>query len=223
MSKFLKIVLSLLLFPLAIHAQSISTGSIEGTVIDKDSGEPLPGVNIVIKGTYMGAASDAEGKFSITTINPGQYDLEASMIGYKIQLITGIKIDRGDRKTVNFELEQTVLAFGQEVVVIGEKPLLEVDVTASEERFSSAEISAKIVENVQDIVAQQAGIVKSDNEIHIRGGRADESLYIVNGISIKDPLSGYGNTLYINSDAIQDLKVITGGFNAEYGQAMSAS
>jgi len=204
-----------------LWAQSRRKGRIEGIVIDKNLREPLPGVNLVIKGTYLGAATDENGQYFIENINPGQYDLEASIIGYKIQLKTGIKVVAGQTQPINFELEESVLAFGQEIVVVGQKPLLQVDLTASEESFSADEIDQKIVENVDDIISQQAGVVKTDNEIHIRGGRADESLYIVNGVSIKDPLSGYGNTLYINSDAIKELKVITGGFNAEYGQAMS--
>jgi len=69
--------------------------------------------------------------------------------------------------------------------VIGKRPLLEVDLTASQEVISSNEISDKIVENMIDLVAQQAGVVKVDNKIHIRGGRADEALYIVDGVSIK--------------------------------------
>ncbi|HEX9974710.1 MAG TPA: TonB-dependent receptor [bacterium] len=204
-----------------LFAQSQLRGKITGVISDTNTHESLAGVNVVIKGTYMGAATDLNGRYIINNISPGQYDLEASMIGYKIQLKTGVKVVAGKEQTINFELEESALAFGQEVVVIGKKPLLQVDLTASEEHISADEIGQKIVESVDDIITQQAGIVKSDNEIHIRGGRADESLYIVDGISIKDPLSGYGNTLYINPDAIKELKIITGGFNAEYGQAMS--
>ena len=198
-----------------------SKAKINGVVTDKKTGGPLAGVNVIIKGTYMGAATGIDGKYVISKISPGQYDLEVSIIGYKIQLKTGVKALPGHTQTINFKLDESVLAFGQEIVVIGQKPLLEVDLTASEEHFTADEIETKIVENVDDILTQQAGVVKSDNEIHIRGGRADESLYIVDGVSVKDPLSGYGSTVYINSDAIKELKIVTGGFNAEYGQAMS--
>lgn len=221
MKKLIITLIITLAFCSLVFSQSQTRGQIKGVVVDQATERPLPGVNIVIKGTYLGAATDMNGQYVIYNINPGQYDLQVSMIGYKIQLKTGVKINAGETLNINFELEESVLAFGQEVVVIGKKPLLEVDLTASEEHLSADDISQRIVENVDDILTQQAGIVKSDNEIHIRGGRADESLYIVDGISIKDPLSGYGNTLYINSDAIKELKIITGGFNAEYGQAMS--
>jgi hypothetical protein len=143
------------------------------------------------------------------------------MIGYTVQVQTGIKISPISPTTVTFALESTVLALGQTVQVIGEKPLFETDITASQQRISSEEISQKVVENLNDLVADQLGVVMQDNKIHIRGGRADESMYVIDGQSVKDPLSGYSNTLYVNASAIKELKVITGGFNAEYGQAMS--
>ncbi len=211
----------ILIFVIATYGQAVDSGKLIGTVFDKSTGEPIIGVNLSLKGTYMGASTDLEGVFLVDNISPGVYDIEVSMIGYKVQLQTGINILAGETKKFSFELETSILAFGQEIVVIGKKPLLEVDNTASEVSYSSDDIDSKIVENVDEILTQQAGIVKSDNKIHIRGGRADEGMYIVDGVSIKDPLSGYGNTLYINADAIKELKVITGGFNAEYGQAMS--
>ena len=143
------------------------------------------------------------------------------MMGYTVQLKTGIHISRGQTTEVTFDLERTVLALGQNVEVIGERPLLETDVTSAQLRIGSDEIQKKTVENVNDLVGEQLGVVVQDNKIHIRGGRADESLYVIDGQSIKDPLSGYSNTLYVNAASIKELKVITGGYNAEYGQAMS--
>ncbi len=215
------VILSILTLFLISYGQQQKTGRIVGTVVEKSSREPLAGVNISLKGTYMGASTDLDGHYLVENVTPGVYDVEASMIGYKIQLVTGVEIEAGQTEKINFELQESVLAYGQEIVVVGQKPLLEVDKTSSEDVFSADDISDKIVENVDEILVQQPGVVKSNNQIHIRGGRADESMYIVDGISIKDPLSGYSNTLYINADAIEELKVITGGFNAEYGQAMS--
>ncbi|MCB0283895.1 MAG: TonB-dependent receptor [Calditrichaeota bacterium] len=217
-----QVIIYIVLFCLATAGFSQEKkGKIAGIVTDKNSEETLAGVNIQIKGTYMGAATDADGAFIITEVSAGTYDIEASMIGYKIQLITAVEVEPGKTKVVNFEIEESVLAYGQEIEVIGEKPLMEVDQTSSEAVFSASEIEKAIVENLDDIVAQQAGVVKKDGEIHIRGGRADESMYIIDGVSVKDPLSGYGSTVYVNADAIKELKVVTGGFNAEYGQAMS--
>ena len=211
---------SLMLFlPLMLLGQP--DASIQGTVRDFKTGNPLPGVNVIIKGTYYGAATGSDGNYLITSISPGSYDIEISMVGYKILLKTGVKVEAGAAVTENFDLEQTVLMLGEEVVVIGKKPLFDVDETATLTRISSDDIQNKIVNSVEDILSEQIGITTVDNEIHIRGGRIDESLFIIDGLSIKDPLSGYGGNLFINAESIDNLEIITGGYNAEYGQAMS--
>ena len=209
----------MLFLPLMLLGQP--DASIQGTVRDFKTGNPLPGVNVIIKGTYYGAATGSDGNYLITSISPGSYDIEISMVGYKILLKTGVKVEAGAAVTENFDLEQTVLMLGEEVVVIGKKPLFDVDETATLTRISSDDIQNKIVNSVEDILSEQIGVTTVDNEIHIRGGRIDESLFIIDGLSIKDPLSGYGGNLFINAESIDNLEIITGGYSAEYGQAMS--
>lgn len=201
--------------------QAQTKGVIRGTVTDAETGEALPGVNVIVKGTYYGAASDVEGTFEIRNVNPGVYTVEVSMIGYKQVQNTGVKVSAGQITVLNFKLEATVLALGQEVVVIGEKPLFNIEETASLRSVTSTEIQAEVVESVQDIVSNQVGVVKSDNEIHIRGGRSYENAYLLDGISVQDPLAGTGFGLQLSTDAIEEVEIITGGYNAEYGQAMS--
>ncbi len=214
--------LTVLLFGLGLAATAAAQPTvIRGRVTDKKTAEALPGANIMVPGTYKGAVSKPDGSYEISGLAPGDYDLKASMIGYTVQIRTGIRLEAHKTVQVDFNLESTVLALGQSVEVIGQKPLFETDITASQQRLSSDEIKQKMVENVNDLVGEQLGVVVQDNKIHIRGGRADESLYVIDGQSIKDPLSGYSNTLYVNASAIKDLKIITGGFDAEYGQAMS--
>ena len=196
-------------------------GKLTGRITNSETGEGLAGVNVMVKGTYYGAASDVDGYYNISQINPGIYDIEASIIGYKVVLQTGIKLESAQSITLDFIMEETVLTIGEEVVVMGKKPLFDVNETSSMTRVSSTEIANKVVSSVEDILAEQIGVTKQDNEIHIRGGRIDESLFVVDGLSIKDPLSGYSGNLFINADAIQDLEIVTGGYNAEYGQAMS--
>jgi outer membrane receptor protein involved in Fe transport len=144
-----------------------------------------------------------------------------SMIGYKQYLHGGIELDENETIRIDIALETTVLALGEDVVVVGEKPLIDAASTSSSVSVSSDDLLGKIVESVADIVGQQAGVSTSNNEIHIRGGRVDESQFIVDGLSIKDPLTGESSSLYVNPNAIEELEIITGGFNAEYGQAMS--
>ena len=104
---------------------SAETGSIRGRVIDKETNAEIIGANVIIKGTYKGAASDFDGNFYITGLTAGDYDIEVSVIGYKIQLHTGIKVTKNSIVNLDIKLEPTVLAFGQEVVVVGKKPLFQ--------------------------------------------------------------------------------------------------
>jgi len=212
---------SFLLFLLPVFLIGSAPGSISGTVTDGSSNEPLPGVNVLVKGTYYGASADAEGNYKITDIKPGNYDMEVSMIGYKVILKTGIIVESGAMIDIDFEMDETVLSFGEDVVVIGKTPLFDVDETSSMVRVRSEDIDNMVVSSVEDILSDQIGVTTQDNEIHIRGGRIDESLFIVDGFSVKDPLSGYSGNLFINADAIEELEIVTGGYNAEYGQAMS--
>lgn len=196
-------------------------GNLEGRVTDLANGDPLPGVNIILKGTYYGAASDLNGNFRINNISVGEYTMEVSLIGYKTVQFTGIKIERDKTLRIDVELEETVLTLEQDVVVIGEKPLLDVEETQSKKTISKDEIEIAVVENITDLVTQQAGVIESDNAIHIRGGRSYENAFLLDGVSVQDPLAGTGFGLQLSANAIEEVEVITGGFNAEYGQATS--
>lgn len=218
MKQLLKYFLICFLLTGTVYAQK---ASIRGVVTDAENGEPLVGVNIILRGTYYGAASGLDGSYLITGMGDGSYDMLASMIGYKQYLYGGIEIKDGETRRIDIALETTVLSLGQDVVVVGDKPLIDATSTASSVSVTAEDLMGKIVESVSDIVGQQAGVSTSNNEIHIRGGRVDESQFIVDGLSIKDPLTGETSSLYVNPNAIKELEIITGGFNAEYGQAMS--
>lgn len=113
------------LFVLAFILSSLLYGQekaiLTGKITDAKTGEPLPGVNVVIKGTYYGAASDINGNYIIRDLNPGTYNIDVSLIGYKLVQFTGVKVNPGERKVLNVKMEETVLTLGKEVVVIGEK------------------------------------------------------------------------------------------------------
>ena len=201
-------------------AQSSAKGTITGTVIDKDSKETLPSVNVTVKGTYYGGVSSFDGKFNIANMNPGTYNVEFSLIGFKPVLYTGIKVKAGEATSIDVKMEQTVLS--QNVVeIIGDKPLFNLEEVQSTHSVNSEDIRLSAVKNVQDVVSMQSGVVQEDNEIHIRGGRSYENAYLVDGVSVQDPLGGMGFGLQLPPGAIQEAEVITGGYNAEYGQATS--
>lgn len=207
--------------PPEVFAQATARGTIAGKIIDADTKEPVPGVNVLVQGTARGAVTDLEGNYRIPELGPGDYAMVVSMIGYTKVQRTGVKVTGGETVTINFAMQPTTLAIGQEVVVIGEKPLFQIDETSSRRAVTAQDLASSTLENVQDIVASQVGVVKNNDELHIRGGRAYENAFLVDGVSVQDPLAGTGFGLHLSSDAIEDLEVITGGINAEFGQAMS--
>jgi outer membrane receptor protein involved in Fe transport len=196
-------------------------GTIKGVVRDAKTKEGLPAVNVKIVGTYYGASTDFDGKYQVQNINPGSYTLMFSIIGYTPVQRTGVVIKAGETLEINQDLGETVLTLGQEVTVIGAKPLFNIEQTSSSRNVTSEDLKAAAITDVKDIVSQQVGVVQTDNEIHIRGGRTYENAYLIDGISVQDPLSGTGFGLQLSTDAIQEMQVITGGYNAEFGQATS--
>jgi len=207
-----------LFFLLEIVSLSMAgtTGKIVGTVKDAASGEPLPGVNIVIENTPLGAATDLDGSFLIMNIPPGTYTLRASMIGYKDMVVTNVKVTVDKTTRVDFKLRETTLELGEAVEVVAERPMVKKDVTSTETSISREKIESLPVENFSDIVNLQAGVVEG----HFRGGRIGEVAYMIDGIPVNDVFSGsFG--IEVENNSIQELNIISGTFNAEYGQAMS--
>lgn len=213
--------LTILFVFISVSILAQERGNLSGKIIDKANGESLPGVNVILKGTYYGAATDINGSFKIEGISVGNYTLEISFIGYKTIQFTGVEILPNKTKHFDIEMEESVLSLGQEVVVIGEKPLMDVEETQSKRTISKEDIDVSIVENISDLVTQQSGVVNTDNSIHIRGGRSYENAFLLDGVSVQDPLAGTGFGLQLSASSIEEVEVITGGFNAEFGQATS--
>jgi outer membrane receptor for ferrienterochelin and colicin len=197
-----------------------TTGKISGLVVDAETNRPLPGTNIVIEGSLMGASSDLDGYYFIINIPPGTYTLRISQIGYKEVVIKDVKVSVDMTAVQNIKLNQTVLETDEVVIVEAERPLVQMDMTSSLQAVGSDEIDALPVRSVNDILALQAGIIRSRDDIHIRGGRASEVAYWVDGISTTDVYNGKSG-LTVENAAIDELQVISGTFNAEYGEAMS--
>jgi outer membrane receptor protein involved in Fe transport len=217
MFKFLSGILFIFLFSAGVFCQ---TGTLSGTVKDS-SGASLPDVNVKIKGSYLGTASDINGKYLVKGITPGEYTVQVSSIGFKTVEYTGIKIKKDETTELDIVLHVTSYNVEEEILIVGERPLLDIEQTESKHVMTSEEISNKIVENVVDVVTLQPGVIKQDDALYIRGGRSSDNSYLLDGISVQDPLAGTGFGLELSSNVLEEVEVITGGYNAEYGQATS--
>jgi outer membrane receptor protein involved in Fe transport len=196
-------------------AYSGTTGKISGKVIDAQTKELPIGVNIVIVGTTLGASSDLNGEYFIINIPPGTYELRASAVGYAPQTVTNVTVSADRTTQINFSLvPQGVELAG--VDIIAQRPLVQKDLTSTTATVTSDQISALPIEDVSSAVNLQAGVVDG----HFRGGRSNEVKYLIDGMSVNDVFSG-NFELEADINSVQEIQVLSGTFNAEYGEALS--
>lgn len=208
--------LYLLVMVLALPLWAGTTGKITGRVVDAATRDGLPGVNIIVEGTTFGSVTDLQGRYLILRIPPGVYSIRAQVLGYNEMRFDRVQVSIDKTSTVDFSLTQTVLQSGQTITVTATKPLVERDLTSTMATVNSEIIDRLPVDNLQDVINLQAGVVEG----HFRGGRSGEVAYLIDGVSINDVYSG-GLAVQVENTAVQELQVISGTFNAEYGQAMS--
>ncbi len=197
-----------------------NTGKITGKVTDATTGEPLVGANVLIEGTSYGAATDFDGEYVIMKAPSGVYSIVANYVGYQRTVTKNVQVLNDLTTKLNFQLAQSAIGLN-EVVVVAETPMIKRDLTSTESRITSDEIKNLPIQTLDQLITLQAGVSKdADGGIHIRGGRSTEVSYLLNGVSITDDYS-HSQALTVETESIQELQIISGTFNAEYGNAMS--
>ena len=224
MSFISKILLVYAVFSICYFAEEMLfagiTGKISGKVTAANSGEPLAGANILIVGTERGAAADSKGSFYIINVPPGNYSVVFMMIGYEKKIIRNVRVSSDYTTTVDVKLKQTVIE-GETVVVSAERPLIRKDITSTAASIPESRIEELPAEKMEEFIKLQAGVtVDTKGGIHIRGGRATEIAYLIDGIPVTDVFDRT-QAIEVENSGIQELQVISGTFNAEYGQAQS--
>src|SRR5690606_7304651 len=219
-STIISSVLCLILLLLTVSTAWAQTGKISGVVTEAATGNPLPGVNIVVlsdgEPTTIGAQTDIDGFYAILNVAPGTYDLRASYLGFATQVQTGVNVSINLTTELNFELREEAVGL-DEVVVEAREPVVRPDVSASVANLSAANLQNVPVSSVQEAVTLQAGI---EPGLSIRGSSLGEVAFMVDGMSMR---LGRDNTPFtgISYTAIEAVQVQTGGFNAEYGNVRS--
>ena len=225
-----------LLFILVSFIVAGTDGTIRGRILNF-KGEPLPGAQVFIQDLGIGAIADLEGNYILLNIQAGQYDVTVAMIGYATQIMQDVDIVIDQAVWLNFELKVEAVE-GEKVIVSGEKALVERGSTSKKITVSKEAIEALPIRDMGDLFSLQSGVVKVEGgmqggipdheekgleEVHVRGGRAGEIAYMIDGLYIRNPIfGGVGNSTRLNLFAIKHWDWQPGGFNAEYGDAMSA-
>ncbi|NQV51370.1 MAG: TonB-dependent receptor [Candidatus Marinimicrobia bacterium] len=209
----------LLLIGLPVILLSGVTGKLSGTITDADDQTPIIGATIQLVGTNYGRISDASGHFIILNITPGNYDVKISFIGYETVIIESLDIRVDLTSTIEVNMRPAVLE-GEAVVVTAATVSINMDLTASMAVITQEQFDALPIADVGDALALQAGVVGSGSNLNIRGGRSNEVAYLIDGMYVQDPLLG-GFATDLGNDAIQEMSLLSGTFNAEYGNALS--
>ena len=211
-------------------------GTIRGKVTDAVDGTPLPGANVIIPGLNIGAATDVDGNYIILNIPVGDYDVVCSMIGYKKTTMKEIHVLMDQTQWLNFKLEEEVIE-GEEVEVLGTRPLVERGNTSKKVTVDKEAIQALPIRDLTELYTLQSGVVKVESrnksvpnheergieEIHVKGGRSGQIAYMMDGMYLRNPIFGsIGSGTRLNLFAVKEFDWQPGGFNAEYGDAQSA-
>ena len=197
------------------------TSSLSGVITDKADKTTLIGVTVVIKGTSFGTVTGIDGDYKINNLPAGTYNIEFSYVGYEKTLFTGIKISEGEQRVLNAELSVSAITLDDHIVIIGEKPLVDVEDSKSSSLIGKDQIEYAPSRPVQGIINTAAGVVQNAEGIHIRGGRTYETGFYIDDVSSTDPLAGTGFGIDLGSNAVEDISVSTSSSSVEYGNSTS--
>ena len=200
-------------------AWSATTGRVAGTVVDAE-GSPLPGVGVTIQGTRLGATTDANGRYFILQVHPGQHTVTAQLIGFRPMSVTQVRVSADLTTEVNFRLQEEAIEIG-ETVVTARREVIDADVTSSQITIDASSVAEMPVSQMLNLLSYEPGVsVNENNELNIRGGGPSEIQFQVDGMARTDAITNKGQT-QINQVLVAEVTVLTGGFNAEYGNVRS--
>ena len=204
----------ILFFTYTVPGNAQNEGKVAGTVTS-ESGETLPGVQVYVEGTTRGSVTNLEGYYSIIAVPAGTHTLKFKYVGYADVTVNDVKIIKDRTTEIDVTMRETVIE-GEEVVVTAERPIVQKDRTTTTAFVGQDEIESLPAVSVGEVIDLQAGVVEG----HFRGGRTNEVTYMVNGVPINNPLTNEAG-FEVEQNMVDNLEVITGVFNAEYGQATS--
>jgi hypothetical protein len=217
---------------LFINLFSASTGRITGSIYDASTRFPLVGANIVVFNTELGAAADQNGRFIVHNLPAGTYSVEASMIGYRSQVMTRVVVEPSKATELVFKLSQSAIEMAEITVRPDYFPKVK-DASVSERNFNTEEIQTQPggLGDIQRVVQAMPAVVSSgdqDNEIIVRGGNPNENLFLVDGIEIPYPnhfalfTQQGGPISMLNALLIREVDFVAGAFPARYGERASS-
>ena len=195
------------------------SGKIQGTVSDGKSGMPITDANVLVLNTDIGSATDDEGNFFILNMEPGDYTIEVSCLGYGTKRVANVLVEYNKTSRLSISLEPTPVEIAP-ITVTSERPAVSKDMVGTTYLVRKEEIAHLPVDHTIDLIAFQAAVARRDTGLHVRGGRATEVQYMIDNVTIIDPQTG-NLAINLSKGIVDEVIFLPGGFNAEYGRAMS--
>ena len=198
-------------------ADAASAGKIVGVVSDASTGDPLPNANVQLVGEDMGTVADEEGRFVIINVPAGTYTLRATYIGYTALQIQDLRVATGLTSEIEVAMTSSDIQV-EEMIIKAERPIIDKNATNAVRIIGSEDLEALPTRSTTEVVALQPGVILQDGALHVRGSRSDEIAYYIEGTSTRNPVTG-GSAAALINEAIEEIQVQAGGFNAECGGA----
>ncbi len=195
------------------------SGKIQGAVIDESTREPIPYADVIIVGTEIGTATDENGNFYILNVRPGTYTVEVSYIGYQTKRMKDVVVEIDHTTRLNITLKQTTIEIAP-ITVTSEMPVVKKDMVGTTYIVRSGDLASLPIDYTMDLITFQPAVARTDTALHVRGGRATEVQYMIDNVSIIDPQTG-DPAISISKGIVDEIIFLPGGFDAEYGRAMS--
>ncbi|MEW5799214.1 MAG: TonB-dependent receptor [Bacteroidota bacterium] len=230
-TKHFLLLISLIVLSFRGIAQT-NTGSISGEIRDAITKQPLPGANILIAGTKLGATANESGYYVIKNIEPGTYTLHASMIGYERSTNTDVVVHPQRNKTVHFGLKSSDVEL-ETVEIQSDYFAKPTENIVSMRSLSPEEIrrspgSAEDIFRVMQSIPGVATAGGKSAQLIVRGGSPDENLTLLDNIEIYNPIhfarsgESMGIISIVNPALLEKVDFLTGGFPAKYGDKVSS-
>lgn len=198
------------------------TGQITGIIIDQNSGEPLPGANLILQGTNYGVGADQRGHYILDNIPAGEYTIKASRIGYVTET-KAIQLSDSNLR-LDIELTASYVKFGEVIVTATRENELRSEVTAATEIITSKQIEKSGAQNLGEILQNATGIFMKDygdigalKTVTLRGASENQVLILLDGQRLNQSQGTAPDLSDIPLHAIERIEIVRGGHSALYG------
>lgn len=222
MARKLLLILCLIITPFYLYAGIY--GVLKGRITNKETGEPVVGASVFIEGTRLGAYAKSDGRFTITNVSPGTYNVRITAVGYAKQVVV-VNISADEVTEINVKLAEEGKVT-EEITVVAQRNMVEKTQIGDKQKFDNTELTAIARESVQSIVGLSVGVFNAGDGFIVRGARPTETQIRVDGLDVGNQFTGgfgLGGLNYypmVSTYATEEVQVLTGGFSAEYGDAM---